>query len=495
MKKPVRILLVEDELIVAMDLQNRLESLGYEVIYVATSSHEAIEKALALQPDLVLMDIRLRGNGDGIDAALEIRQKANLPIVYLTALADERTLERAKMTEPFGYILKPFEERILYTTIEMALYKHKMESRILAQERWLYTILKSIGDAVIACDKEGRINFMNPVAEELTGWSFEECRGKIFEEVFQIYDNQQRKPLENPVQKVLSSRESVSIEYGTLLVDRWGKERQIADSATPLLNEKNELQGAVVVFRDVTEQKRIQLELQRAKKLESLGILASGIAHDFNNLLTAIIGNLYSIKNKAEKKDEIYETLLETEVCANKLKELTHQFITFSKGKSSSFKTLNLKKVIQKILDLSFSEFLDIIELNISDDLWPILGDSLQIEQVFQNILLNAVQALEEGERKVFIQGRNLSPEKITTPFPLINKPYVCISIKDTGKGIPREHLEKIFDPYFTTKKDGSGLGLAVAFAVVLKHNGLLTVESEVDQGTTFFVYLPANVS
>ncbi len=165
------ILVVEDEGIVARDIQATLERLGYSITGTVASGEEAINMARYNHPDLVLMDIVLKGPIDGIEAAQKIRDELDIPVIYLTANADEATVERAKLTEPFGYILKPFEERELHTVVEMALHKHRLERQLQEREQWLSAVLRSIGDGVIATDDVGRVRFMNRIAEELTGWS------------------------------------------------------------------------------------------------------------------------------------------------------------------------------------------------------------------------------------------------------------------------------------------------------------------------------------
>src|SRR5919199_2841285 len=172
-----RILIVEDESIVAFNIQNRLQGLGYVVAAIVSSGEAAIQRAAQNPPDLVLMDIKLKGRIDGIEAAARIRSRFQIPVVYLTAYTNDETLHRAKLTEPYGYILKPFEARDLCTTIEVALYKYQMEQQLRERAQWLATTLKSIGDAVITTDSQGLITFMNPVAEALTRWSLEEVMG------------------------------------------------------------------------------------------------------------------------------------------------------------------------------------------------------------------------------------------------------------------------------------------------------------------------------
>ena len=171
-----KILIVEDDNIIGLEIRDRIEALGFDVTNVVPFGEDAINEILAVRPDLILMDIRLKGKMDGIQTAKKIRECYDIPVVYLTAYADYNTLERAKITEPFGYVLKPFEERELVSTMEMALYKHKMEMKLKESERWLSTTLKSIGDGVIATDTKGRIIFMNPVAEQIGRAS---CRERV----------------------------------------------------------------------------------------------------------------------------------------------------------------------------------------------------------------------------------------------------------------------------------------------------------------------------
>ena len=192
-----RILIVEDQSIVAMDIQNRLTNLNYIITGIASSGAGAIKKAEETRPDLVLMDIMLKGDMDGIGAAQQIRTRLNIPIVYLTAYADANTLQRAKITEPFGYILKPFEERELHTTIEMAMYRHKMEKQLRESEQWFATTLKCIGEAVITTDKEWSITFVNAVAEELLHCKSEEMLDKNLNKVLDIIDENSKQPLKD----------------------------------------------------------------------------------------------------------------------------------------------------------------------------------------------------------------------------------------------------------------------------------------------------------
>lgn len=256
-----RLLVVEDESIVAKDIQHRLRNLGYEVPAVVAYGEKAIEKAGELQPDLVLMDIFLKGEMDGIQAAEEIKRLYEIPVIFLTAFADPNTLQRAKVTEPFGYILKPFEERELLTAIEMALYKHKMEKKLKESERWLSVTLKSIGDAIITTDMAGKITFMNTVAENLTGWKLSEAQNRELFGIFNVID-EAGKTLESPTSRVTREDAAATQQNNVLLIARNGNEIAIDSSAAPIRDDKNNTIGAVLVFRDITERMQTEEALQ-----------------------------------------------------------------------------------------------------------------------------------------------------------------------------------------------------------------------------------------
>ncbi len=248
-----KILVVEDEGIVAMELQNRLEQMGYSVLGIAATGETAIEKATQLQPDLILMDIKLKGKIDGVTATEQIRAQLDIPVIFLTAYADEYTLQRAKMTAPSGYVLKPFEERELYIAIELALYKHSAESETKTEENWLAHTISEIGDAVIATNAQGQINFMNQAAATLTGWSQTEALGQDANQVFHIVEEATYTPLENPIAKTL--REGVLENYGseTLLLDKAGVARSIDNTATAIRDKTGQIMEVVLVFRDLNE--------------------------------------------------------------------------------------------------------------------------------------------------------------------------------------------------------------------------------------------------
>ncbi|MBU7009831.1 MAG: response regulator [Theionarchaea archaeon] len=486
------ILVVEDERIVAEDIRRSLQNLGYLIAAVVSSGEEALKSVAETSPDLVLMDIVLKGEMDGIQAAEHIRSQFSTPVVYLTAYADENLLQRAKITEPYGYILKPFEDKELYSVIEMALYKHKMEKKVRESEQWLFTTLKSIGDGIIATDTQSQITFMNPVAEALTGWTQKEALGKPLEDVFYIINEETRERCENPFEKIIETGGVVGLANNTVLIARDGTERLLADSGAPICDDSCNILGTVLVFRDITEKRKMEEDILRLKteKMESINILAGGIAHDFNNILTAILGNI-SMATMHSSEGEVLKMLKEGEKACLRAKNLTQQLLMFSKEGISIKKSVSISELLQNTAEFTLRGSNVKCEFCMPDKLHPVEIDTGQISQVINNLIINAEQAMPKGGTiKVSAENVTVCRED---ELPLQEGGYVQICVEDQGIGIPEEYLERIFDPYFTTKQRGSGLGLATAHSIIENHGGYITVASKLGAGTTFYMWLPAS--
>jgi len=257
-----RILVVEDEAIIAEDIEISLNDMGYEVVAVVSTGEDALRESEEKHPDLVLMDVVLGGDMDGIETANRIRQNLHIPVIYLTAYTDDKMLERAKITEPFGYMIKPIRERELYTNIEMALFKHELDKKLLESRQWFSVTLRSIGDAVIATDRNGLVKFMNPVSESLTGWAQHEAQGMHLMEVFQTLDEKTGEPYRALGNDLIGDVTSVRLaERCTLLKSRDGTECFIDTGAAPIKDDTGDIIGIVLVFRDVTARKRVQERL------------------------------------------------------------------------------------------------------------------------------------------------------------------------------------------------------------------------------------------
>ncbi|HNX49253.1 MAG TPA: sigma 54-interacting transcriptional regulator [Thermoanaerobaculaceae bacterium] len=258
-----RILIAEDEGIVARDIESRLELLGYEPVGWVVSGEEAIRAAEELRPDLVLMDIRLQGMVDGIDAARELKRRLDLPVVFLTAHADTSTLHRVREAQPLGYLLKPFQDKDLEIAIALAIVRHAAESGIRAREKWLSTTVRSIGDAVIATDERGAVRLMNPVAEELTGWRALDAVGRPLMEVVKLIDEGTREPIPNPVAWAMEGREGIAHTSHLLLTSRDGSEIPVDESVAPIIGDRGSVLGVVLVMRNLSERVAHQRELSR----------------------------------------------------------------------------------------------------------------------------------------------------------------------------------------------------------------------------------------
>jgi PAS domain S-box-containing protein len=262
-KENAKILVVEDEIIVAMEIKSRLESFGYSVPAVVSTGEDAIKKAGESGADLVLMDIMLKGDMDGIEAARQICANNNIPVVFLTAYADDKTLERAKITEPFGYIVKPFEDRELHVAIEISLYKHAIDKKLKENEKWLSAVIKSIGDAVIAIDDKGLVKLMNPFAEALINIKEAEAVGKPLKEVFNIICEETGENVEDPLLKIYREGIFYGLADHTLLITKEGTKVPVDIIGTPILDEKNKIIGTVLVFYDILEHKKTEKSIYR----------------------------------------------------------------------------------------------------------------------------------------------------------------------------------------------------------------------------------------
>ncbi len=376
---------------------------------------------------------------------------------------------------------------------QMSLALKEREERLAEEKERLAVTLRSIGDAVIVTDIEGTITLINRIAEQHTGWTAYEAVGKQLSMVFNIINEKTREHCGNPVEKVIQTGLITGLANHTALIRKDGTEVIIEDSAAPIRDKKSVTIGVVLVFRDVTEKRRMEEELLKVEKLQSIGLLAGGIAHDFNNVLTSIIGNISMAKMYMETGNKAYERLVGAETASRRAADLTYQLLTFSKGGAPVRKSASIVDTIKESARFILSGANVASEFMISEDIWNVDVDAGQMSQVFNNLIINAVQAMPDGGKIVFtVSNSALSRHEIPT---LKEGTYVNISVKDTGTGIPEEYLSRIFDPYFTTKQRGSGLGLASVYSIIKRHDGYITVESKPTRGATFHIYLPASRS
>jgi PAS domain S-box-containing protein len=498
-----QILVVEDEGIVAKGIQTELESMGYSVPVTVSSGEEAIRQAEGTHPDLVLMDVVLKGQMDGIEAAEQIVNRFDIPVIYLTAYQDGETLDRAKATEPFGYLLKPFEEKELQTTIEMALYKHRMEQKIKASERWLVSTIQSLGEAVIATDARLCIRLMNPGAEALTGWRREDAFGKDLSEICHVCDGDSPVVFESLASQAIQLGRKIAVAGGARIVARDGREAPVEGCITPILDEEGNLSGAVLVLRDISERRQLE-EMQRqneqhlrhAEKMDAVSRLAGGVAHDFNNLLTGILGNTSLARNQLPSNHPIAGLLLAAESAAERAAQRVKQLMGVSGHGFLSMTPLNLNDCLGELA----GAMRRMVPSNISvvvrpaEDLWTVQGNRTQVREAIFNICLNGQEAMPHGGCLTIATENVVVTEDQLHANPQA-QPGECVRVRiqDTGQGMPPEVRARIFEPFFTTKEpgQGSGMGLALAFGIIEQHHGWIECTSTGRQGTCFDIYLP----
>jgi PAS domain S-box-containing protein len=419
-----------------------------------------------------------------------VQSIARVPMIYCGELRgfvglDALASQRDWSPEEVEFLQRVAE--IFCYTLERQWYQETLAAEM---ER-LEVTLQSIGDGVITTDVQGRVTLINRVGETLTGWPREEAVGLPIDRVFSILDGDTRQQLANPIAVILEAGAHSTTVSTTILVSRDGTERLIAWSVAPICKHVEKIIGGVLVARDITEKRRMQEELLRVEKLESIGVLAGGIAHDFNNILTAIIGNVALTKSHIQQEDVVLTKMGEIEKAAFRARSLTQQLLTFSKGGEPVKKTLSLDRLFRDTATFALGGSNVGLEFDPPPDLWPVEADEGQIGQVINNLVINAAQSMPDGGviigslRNVVLNGGS--------PLPLPPGRYVVMTVKDFGAGIPKENLNRVFDPFFTTKESGSGLGLATAYSILEKHNGYLTVDSLLGCWTFFSAYLPAS--
>jgi two-component system, cell cycle sensor histidine kinase and response regulator CckA len=365
------------------------------------------------------------------------------------------------------------------------------QAALAAEKELLDITLNSIADGVITTDTSGKIISVNKAVETLTGWPLKEAEGKRLDEVFHALRADTQEPCTDLLERARQTGAAIELENQIVLVNRDGSRSAITASAAPIRDDAGRIIGAVLVFRDVTEKQKAETQMLTESKLQSVGLLAGGIAHDFNNLLTTIIGNLSLARMPGSSREEVAQMLGDAERAALRAKDLTHQLLTFARGGAPIRKPTQLHEVIREACQFVLHGSNVQCDYTLAGDAWPVEADKGQIRQILNNLVLNARQAMPHGGKmEVRMENTELTANSLP---PLAAGKYVKISIRDHGPGIDPEHLPRIFEPYFTTKKVGTGLGLATVYSVVRKHDGQIKAVSEPGKGTTFEIYLPAS--
>lgn len=485
-----RLLIVEDEAIIVRDLQRRLENQGYVITSAVATGEDAIRKAAEDKPDLVLMDIVLLGEIDGIEAARQIRARLDIPVIYVTAYADDKIIERAKVTEPYGYILKPFDDRELRSVIEMAMHKHAVEAQLREHHVFLQSVIESLTHPFYVINTDDyRVVMANsaakfgPISERstcfaLTHHSDKPCEGE-----------------DHPctIREVLKKGGPVLVEH--VHYDGNGKARTYEICGHPIYDSDGRITRVIEYTQDVTEKRLLETQFLQAQKMESVGRLAGGIAHDFNNLLSAVLGYSELALSNLPDDHPVRKHLEVISDAGNRAASLVRQLLAFSRKQSLEMKVVNLNDIVrslEKILQLVVGDSV-ILDINLSPAAMQVKADPGQVEQVLMNLAVNARDAMSCGGR-LTVETANI---ELDEDYALRHKDvmpgiYVMLAVTDSGEGMTPEVKEKIFEPFYTTKGiKGTGLGLSTVYGIVKQHGGSIYVYSEKGMGTTFKVYLP----
>ncbi len=366
------------------------------------------------------------------------------------------------------------------------------EKQLMDEKERLLVTLNSIVDGVIATDLNGNIIFANKVAVDMTEWTYDEMMEHNISEIYVRFDKRNN-TLINSLDVSERNKEN---NHDYFLRTKSGKLIDIQETVAAIADSENDnTNGYLVVFRDVRNEIILQEEIIKNQKIESIGLLAGGLAHDFNNILSGIMGNLYLAKTYLScddfNTDEMWEIISDMETASERAKHLTTQMLTFSKGGTPVRKNINLKNLLYKSVNFSLVGKNVRCEFDIDEQLWSADADEGQIDQVINNLVINASQAMPDGGT-IRVSAHNEIIDD-NSELPLNAGNYIKVAVADNGSGISAENLKKIFDPYFTTKTKGYGLGLASTYSIIKKHYGYITVNSEEGKGTTFTFYLMAS--
>lgn len=424
----INVLIVEDESIVALDLKNTLSKLNYNVLDIATSGAGAISKAKELNPDVILMDIMLKGDMDGITACKEINSRLDIPIIYLTAYSDMNTLKRAEKTNYYSYILKPFDEKDLCIKLRMAVYYHKLNKEFNNRLNLIYNIFQSLNEPVIILNKDSEIIFLNNFLLELTNHELEFFIGKDISFIIKNFD--EKNNFCN-----ISNNKFIQIVYE---------------------NENNKI---------------IYLKKYLNEDFNILEDKINKLCIELNNILTLIVGNMELCKIKADTSNyEFYKLLKDTQEKVNNIKKINNNLIDFD-IKYNEDKIIDLKQFI-------LEKFFYIKNITFEKTSFNIKIDKLLLFKVINSVIKNSFEAIKSDKDEVHL--------KISK-----NYPYIRIDILDTGIGISQENINKIFEPFFTTKENHKGLGLTISKIILKMYGGQILVESIPNKETKFTILIP----
>ena len=493
-----KILIVDDEPRMCDSLEVLLSNEGYET-QTAYSGQEALRWLSEDDIDLVLLDI-VMPDMNGLEIMDHIKaQQLDALVIVITGHASLDSAIQSLRKGAHDYLRKPFEFDELVKRVENAVEQRRLKKEYevingklrLSEKRYQYLVNNS-PDIIYTVDLNGSFTYVNPAWERILGHSAENVIGKTFAS---FAEHEAEEGWDEILNRIQGERLTIS-DGSCTLIHKDGSSRLFSMSGAPNLDSRGQVVGVVGILKDVTDQKKLEVQLAQAQKMQAIGTLAGGIAHDFNNLLMGIQGRTSLMFLNIDGDHFHYEHLKGIENIVESGANLTKQLLGFARGGKYEVKPTNLNKLIDKSAQMFGRTKKEIrIHTDFEEDIWTVEVDRGQIEQVLLNLYVNAWHAMPEGG-EIILQTKNVSLQEVDAlPYGIKLGPYVQASVKDTGVGMDDTTQRRIFEPFFTTKEmgRGTGLGLASAYGIVKNHGGIIHVSSEKGQGTTFTIYLPGS--
>ncbi len=509
--KAHKILIVEDEAVIAMDLEQRLANMGYEVVGIAASGERALALSRQHQPDLVLMDVMIKGPEDGVQTAQRIVAEQDVPVVFLTAYGDKTTLARAKESMPYGYLTKPFRPADLRTTIEVTLHKHAMDRRVRESEHWLRKTLRAIGEGIIATDPMGRVRFLNPVAETMLMLREADAIGRPIADVFRLEAEPGPEAPSDLVAQALHKRTQTSLVSGALVSRVASATPTFVDAgAAPICDDKDRVLGAVLVFRDVSQRRLAEHELHRHREhLEQLvrdrtqeserarrdaeraskakSEFLSAMSHELRTPMNAILGFSQILETKPMDEEDA-ESVRHIYRAGQHLMRLIDDLLDMSRIEAGRMSVeicpVTVGTVCEQVMPMvtSLLQKYRVTMHYEGDPSVRVLADPARLRQVVLNLISNAIKYNRVGGR-------------VVVRYEILPDARLRLSVQDTGLGIAPEKQAMLFRPFErlgveSTRIEGIGLGLAFSKRLVELMGGSLGLHSKRGEGSTFWVTL-----
>ncbi len=478
LNKTHKILVVEDEGLIANDIASRLEALGHQVVGTASTAEEAIEKAA--EAEIVLMDIRLDGERDGIEAATAIRERYHIPVVFLTANADRVTLDRAKLAEPFGYIVKPLAPATLNTSIEVAVYKHRMERELAEREAWLATTLGSVTDAVVVTDPEGRVVMLNRAAEILTGCLHAEARGKSISKVIRLTAGDQEGDAGDPVALAILRDSPVTLDAQATLISRSGRQLQVEGSAAPVKAGGPSI-GAVLTMRDVSARRWEERQQRQVQKLEAASRMAASVSNDYANLLAIVRHRAEQLSQQFSEYSPAGRMVEEIREASSAAEHLNRRLAGFGTRQVSQTEVISMNAMLRRIYPMleSVAGSGVAMRMRLDPSTARVKVDTAQLEQALVSVVMHSCAQMPNGGR--------LQVETGNAEIPVQGRmtPHTLVALTHTGT---EADPEKLFEPVSTGQE---AMVLSMVHAIVTEHGGYISAQVTANGGCRFEMLLP----